>query len=104
MNLNEKILFLTMDNDITIVLCDKYMTNKFNIVWNDSEFQHYWYAAHILNITINHKMQLRVRIIDKIRTFINKIHHFIVLYNALHSYYKIIKKDYLKSDFNIVIR
>ncbi len=38
MNLNGKVLSLTMDNDATIVLCDKYMTNEFGIVWNDSEF------------------------------------------------------------------
>ena len=32
MNLNEKVLSLTMDNDATIVLCDKHMTNEFDIV------------------------------------------------------------------------
>ena len=32
MNLNEKILSLTMDNDATIVLYGKHMTNEFDIV------------------------------------------------------------------------
>ncbi len=41
MNLNEKVLSLTMNNDITMVLCDKHITNEFDIVWNDNEFQHY---------------------------------------------------------------
>src|SRR6266498_4978565 len=49
-------------------------------------------------------MQLRVRIIDKVRIFVNKIHHFTVLCDAFRSYCKVIKKDYLKSDFNIVTR
>ncbi len=49
-------------------------------------------------------MQLRIRIIDKVRTFINKIHHFIVLCDALRSYCKVIKKDYLKPDLDIVTR
>src|SRR6266542_6684510 len=72
-NLNGKVLSLTMDNDATMILCDKHMTNKFGIVWNDSEFQHYRYAVHVLNIAISHEMQLRVRIIDKVRIFVNKI-------------------------------
>src|SRR6266542_6088700 len=38
MNLNGKVLSLTTDNDATMVLCDKYMTNECGIVWNDSEF------------------------------------------------------------------
>ncbi len=32
MNLNGKVLSLTMDNDVTIVFCDKHMTNEFGIV------------------------------------------------------------------------
>src|SRR6266508_3152606 len=89
MNLNEKILSLTMDNDATIVLCDKYMTNKFGIV---------------LNIAISHEMQLRIRIIDKVKIFVNKIRHFTVLCDALRSYCKVIKKDYLKPDLNVATR
>src|SRR6266542_5913502 len=104
MNINGKVLYLTMDNDATMVLCDKHMTNKFGIVWNDSEFQHYRCAAHILNIAISHEMQLRVRIIDKVKTFVNKIHHFTVLCDALCSYCKVIKKDYLKPDLNVSTR
>ncbi len=38
MNLNGKILSLTMDNDTIIVLCSKHMTNEFGIIWNDSKF------------------------------------------------------------------
>src|SRR6266542_5025358 len=49
-------------------------------------------------------MQLRVRIIDKIRTFVNKIRHSTILCDALRSYYKVIKKDYFKSDLNVAIR
>ena len=75
MNLNRKVLSLTMDNDVTIVFCDKHMTNEFGIVWNDSEFQYYQCAAHVLNIVISHRIQLRIKIIDKVRTFVNKIHH-----------------------------
>src|SRR6266498_984573 len=104
MNLNGKVLSLTTDNDAIIVLCNKHMTNEFGIVWNDSEFQHYQCAAHILNIAISHGMQLRVRIIDKVRIFINKIRHFTVFYDAFHNYCKIIKKDYLKLDLDIATR
>src|SRR6266542_6575029 len=81
MNLNGKVLSLTTNNDATMVLCGKYMTNECGIVWNDSEFQHYRYAAHVLNIAISHGMQLRVRIIDKVIT-----------------------KDYLKPDLDIATR
>ena len=56
MNLNGKVLSFTMDNDATMVLCGKHMTNEFGIVWNDSEFQHYQCAAYVLNIAISHKM------------------------------------------------
>src|SRR6266511_4929301 len=49
-------------------------------------------------------MQLRVRIIDKVRTFVNKIRHSTILCDALCSYCKVIKKDYLKPDLNIATR
>ncbi len=49
-------------------------------------------------------MQLRVRIIDKVKIFVNKICHFTVLCDALCSYCKIIKKDYLKPDLDIATR
>ena len=49
-------------------------------------------------------MQLRVRIIDKVRIFVNKIHHSTVLYDALRSYYKVIKKDYLKPDLDVATK
>ncbi len=104
MNLNGKVLSLTTDNDATMVLCGKHMTNEFGIVWNDSEFQHYQCAAYVLNIAISHGMQLRVRIIDKVRTFVNKIRHSTVLCDALRSYCKVIKKDYLKPDLDIATR
>ncbi len=49
-------------------------------------------------------MQLRVRIIDKVKIFVNKIHHSTVLCNAFRSYCKVIKKDYLKPDLDVAIR
>ena len=49
-------------------------------------------------------MQLRVRIIDKVRTFVNKIRHSTVLCDALRSYCKVIKKDYLKPDLDVATR
>jgi len=41
MNLNGKILSLTTDNDVTMVLCGKNMTTEFEETWNDEEFQHF---------------------------------------------------------------
>ena len=102
MNLNGKVLSLTTDNDATIILCGKSMTNEFDITWNNNEFNHFRYAAHILNITINHGMQLKVDIINKVRTFINKIRHSTVFCDSLRSYCKVIKKDYLKPDLDVV--
>src|SRR5215204_5920794 len=73
MNLNGKILSLTTDNNATMVLYDKNMITEFGKTWNNKEFQHFRCAAHVLNIAINHRMQLRTEIIDKVRTFVNKI-------------------------------
>ena len=103
MNLNGKILSLTMDNDATMVLCGKNMTTEFEETWNDKEFQHFWCVAHVLNIAINHEIQLRIEIIDKVRIFVNKICHSTIFCDAFHSYCKVIKKDYLKPDFDIAI-
>ena len=102
MNFNKKVLSLTIDNDATMILCDKSMTNEFDITWNNNEFNHFRYAAYILNIAINHGMQLKIDVIDKVRTFINKIRHFTVFCDSLRSYCKVIKKDYLKPDLDIV--
>ncbi len=49
-------------------------------------------------------MQLRVRIIDKVRIFVNKICYFTVLCDTLRSYCKVIKKDYLKPDLDVATR
>ncbi len=49
-------------------------------------------------------MQLRIRIIDKVRTFVNKICHSTVLCDAFRSYCKVIKKDYLKPDLDVATR
>ena len=49
-------------------------------------------------------MQLRVRMINKIRIFVNKICHFTILYDTFCSYYKVIKKDYLKPDLDVATR
>ena len=104
MNLNGKILSLTTDNDATMVLCGKNMITEFGETWNDKEFQHFRCVAHVLNIAINHGMQLRTEIIDKVRTFVNKIRHSTILCDALRSYCKVIKKDYLKPDLDVATR
>ena len=49
-------------------------------------------------------MQLRTEIIDKVRTFVNKIHYSTILCDTLRSYCKVIKKDYLKPDLDVAIR
>ena len=41
MNLNKKVLSLTINNDVIIIFCNKYITNEFGIIWNDNEFQYY---------------------------------------------------------------
>src|SRR6266498_746985 len=56
------------------------------------------------NITISYGMRLKVRIIDKIRIFVNKIYHFTILCDAFRNYCKVIKKDYLKPDLDIITR
>ncbi|CAG8827375.1 25876_t:CDS:2, partial [Dentiscutata erythropus] len=40
--------------------------------WNEFEFKHYRYAAHILNIAISYGMQLQTELIEKVRTFVSK--------------------------------
>ncbi len=47
-------------------------------------------------------MKLRVKVIDKVRKFVNKIHHLTVFSNALRNYCKVINKNYHKPDFNII--
>ncbi len=48
-------------------------------------------------------MKLRVKVIDKVRKFVNKIRHLTILYNAFCNYYKVINKDYHKPDLDVII-
>ncbi|CAG8575206.1 4374_t:CDS:2 [Ambispora gerdemannii] len=104
MNLNEKILALTTDNDSKMILCEKLITHKLDIEWNNCEFQHYYCAAHVLNIAITHGMELSVGIINKVRTFVTKIRNSTILCDILRSYCQVIKKNYIKPELDVITR
>ncbi|CAG8678074.1 9738_t:CDS:2, partial [Ambispora gerdemannii] len=102
MNLNGKILALIIDNDSKMILCGKLIIHKLNIKWNNCEFQHYRYAAHVLNIAITHGMELSVGIINKARIFVTKIQNSTILCDMLRSYCQVIKKNYIKPDLEVI--
>ena len=73
MNLNGKVLALTTDNDAKMISCGNLMLCEFEEIYESCDFCHYRCAAHILNLAINHGMELKAPIIDKVRNFVNKI-------------------------------
>src|SRR5438105_11110905 len=104
MNLNNKILAFTTENDAKMISCNNLMLHEFEETWEDCEFKYYRCAAHILNLAINHGMELKVSVIDKIRKFVNKIRNSTIFYDQLRSYYKEIKKGYCKPDLDVITR
>ena len=100
MHLNGKVLGFTTDNDSKMILCGNLLTTEFD----NHEFKHYRCAAHVLNIAINHGMELKVEIISKVRLFVNKIRHSTLLCDSIRNFCTIIKKNYLKLEIDVCTR
>ncbi|CAJ0745937.1 9985_t:CDS:2 [Entrophospora sp. SA101] len=67
MNLNDKALVLTTNNDAKMIRCGNLMLYKLEETCEHCDFHHYRCAVHILNLAVNHGMVLRAPIIDKVR-------------------------------------
>ncbi|CAJ0625946.1 1858_t:CDS:2 [Entrophospora sp. SA101] len=65
MNLNDKALVLTTNNDAKMIRCGNLMLYKLEETCEHCDFHHYRCAVHILNLAVNHGMVLRAPIIDK---------------------------------------
>src|SRR6185369_12082256 len=104
MNLNDKVLALTTDNDAKMISCGNLMLYEFEETCEHCDFHHYRCAAHILNLAVNHGMELRAPIIDKVRKFVNKIRNSTKFCDELRDYCKEMKKNYCKPDLDVATR
>ncbi|CAG8483715.1 5868_t:CDS:2 [Cetraspora pellucida] len=70
-------------------------------ILNNYELVHQQYAAYILNLTIQHSLQLVSPIIKNIRDFVAKIQHSTRLSKSLKTIYKLENKPELKPNLDI---
>ena len=71
-DLSSKILGLTTDNASSMIATGKSMTTKLKLM-NNYDFTHYRCGAHILNIAVQHGLQVCDQSVDKVRKFMNKV-------------------------------
>ncbi|CAG8577218.1 14231_t:CDS:2, partial [Dentiscutata erythropus] len=60
-------------------------------------------STHVLNLTVNYRMQLKVSVISKVRDCVNKIKYSTVLCNALRQFCEMNQKSYTKPIVDEVI-
>ncbi len=87
-----------------MVSCGNLMLCEFEEIYEDCDFHHYRCAAHILNLAINHGMELKAPIVDKVRNFVNRIRNSTKFCDELRNYCKEMRKNYCKPDLDIATR
>ncbi|CAI2191698.1 8162_t:CDS:2 [Funneliformis geosporum] len=100
-NLTTKVLALTTDNDSAMIACDRKICDELSTKFNNSLFSHYHYDAHILNLAIQHGLQVYDEVIGKVCNFINKVKKSNLLIEDLQRIFELQNLPYLGSQIDL---
>jgi hypothetical protein len=73
LNLSSKIFGITTDNAAAMLVCGREMKNVLKNTFDNNNFSHFRCGAHILNIAVQHGLQVHDASVDKVRKFMIKV-------------------------------
>ena len=103
-NLATKVLALTTDNDSAMIACGRKMCDELSTKFNNYLFFHYRCGAHILNLAVQHGLQVHDEVVGKVRNFMNKIKKSNLLMEDLHRICELQNIPYLGPQIDIETR
>ncbi|CAI2184102.1 6991_t:CDS:2 [Funneliformis geosporum] len=103
-NLTTTILALTTDNHSVMIVCGRNISNELSTKFNDSLFSHYRCGANILNLSVQHGLQVYDEVIVKVRNFMNKVRRSNLLTEDLRRIFEAQNISYLGSQIDIEVR
>ena len=75
LNLSSKTFAITTDNAASMLVCGREMANELKNKFNNINFSHFQCGAHILNLAVQHGLQVHDASVDKVRKFMIKVHN-----------------------------
>jgi hypothetical protein len=64
---------MTTDNAASMLLCGEKVKNKLEETYNNLKFSHFRCGAHILNLAVQHGLEVHDVSVDKVRKFMSKV-------------------------------
>ena len=72
-DLMEKILALTTDNALSMIICSTFMAEELKTEFENQNFAHYRCAAHVLNLAVTQGIKSINASVDKVKTLMTYI-------------------------------
>ncbi|CAB5178479.1 unnamed protein product [Rhizophagus irregularis] len=73
LNLSSKAFAITTDNAAAMLVCRREMKNELKNTFNNINFSHFRCGVHILNLVVQHGLQVHDASVDKVRKFMIKV-------------------------------
>ncbi|CAG8548938.1 195_t:CDS:2 [Cetraspora pellucida] len=94
-NLTTKIISLTTDNHSVMIVCGHKLHHELKTNFNNFLFSHQCCGAHILNLAVQHGLQVHNETIEKIRIFIKRVKKSNLLIEDLRRLFRLQNLPYL---------
>lgn len=73
LDLSSKAFAITTDNAAAMLVCGREMKSELKSTFNNVNFSHFRCGAHILNLAVQHGLQVHDASVDKVRKFMIKV-------------------------------
>jgi hypothetical protein len=101
LNISSKAFAITTDNAATMLVCGREMKNELRNTFNNINFSYFRCGAHILNLAVQHRLQVYDVTINKVRKFMIKVHNSNKLLEDFQCIFKSQSIEFLSLQFDI---
>ena len=101
LNLASKVLAITTDNAASMVVCGRKMKEELKNTFNNVNFSHFRCGAHILNIAVQHGLQIHDKSVEKVWKFMIKVRNSSKLLEDLKRIFKSQSIEFLSPQLDI---